>query len=165
VPTWARVALGLVLLMLAALVIASARRRRGPDVKALTAQADGQLTWLRENVDDALLRWRADQLRRPLDQRDTESELARRWALVDERVTAASDDLLTLQSGSKDAGVQQAAELLRQATQGFRGSIDALTQSLASGDQARIAQATQGFAADASLLDQARQRLRQAVRL
>lgn len=165
VPTWAWVALALALLLLGALMIASARRRRGLDVQALTAQADGQITWLRENVDDALLRWRASQLQRPVDDRDGDSESAHRWALVDQRVTAATNDLLTLESGSKDAGIRQAAGMLRQALQGYRGSVDTLAQSLAVGDQARIDQAQQGVSADVSLLEQARQRLRQAARL
>ena len=134
-------------------------------MKGLTAQADGQLAWVRENVDDSLVRWRAGQLDLPADQRDAESETARRWAAVDQRLGAATDDLLTLESGSKNADVQQAAQMLRQATTGYRASIDALAQSLASGDDARIAQAQQALTADVSLFDQARQRMRQVARL
>ncbi len=55
--------------------------------------------------------------------------------------------------------------MLRQATEGYRTSIDALAQSIATGEQARIAQASQALAADTTLLDQGRQRFRTAAKL
>lgn len=165
VPLWAWILLGLALVGIVAFVIASARRRGSRDEKTLAAQADGQLSWVRSNVDDPLVRWRAGQLALPAEQRDTDSELARRWALLDQRVTAATTDLLTIESSSKDAALQQAAGLLRQAAEGYRTSVDALAQALATGDQARISQASQGLNADTTMLDQARQRLRQTASL
>ena len=165
VPTWAWVVLALVLVLLVVLVVLSARRRRGAGDKELAAQADGQLGWVRSNADDQLVRWRADQLRLPAAQRDPDSELARRWLLLDQRVTAATDALLTLESSSKDDALRQAATMLRQAAEGYRTSIDALAQSIATGEQPRIAQASQALTADTTLLDQARQRLRGAAKL
>lgn len=165
IPLWAWILLGLALVGLVALLIASARRRGSSDEKALAAQADGQLSWVRSNVDDPLLRWRADQLRLPAAQRDTDSELARRWALVDQRVTAATTDLLTIESSTKNAALQQASALLRQAAEGYRTSLDALAQALVTGDQARIAQASQGLNADTTMFDQARQRFHQTASL
>ncbi|MGA7690085.1 MAG: hypothetical protein WCA29_12755 [Jiangellales bacterium] len=164
ISPWLWVLLGLVLLAIG-LAIAAARRRRGGDDTTLAAQADGQIAWVRSNVDDPLVRWRADQLRSPSDRRDTDSELARRWTLVDQRATAATNDLLTLESSTKDDGLRQAATMLRQATEGYRTSIDALAQSIATGEQARIAQASQALAADTTLLDQGRQRFRTAAKL
>lgn len=165
VAPWAWVLLGLVLLALVVLVVMSARRRRAGDDKALAAQADGQIGWARANTDDALVRWRADQLAKPVDQRDTDSELARRWTLLDERLTAATTDLLTLESSSKDDGVRETATALREAAERFRTSIDGLAQSVVTGEQSRIAAASQALTADTTLLDQARQRLRQAAKL
>jgi hypothetical protein len=113
-------------------------------------------------VDDPLVRWRGQQLGLPADQRDTDSELARRWALLDQRTTAATDDLLTLATGAKKDSVRESATLLRQAAESYRSSLDTLATAVATGDQARIALASQGFTADTALLDQARQRFRQA---
>lgn len=48
--------------------------------------------------------------------------------------------------------------MLRQAAEGYRTSIDGLAQSMATGDQGRIAQASQALSADTTLLDQARHR-------
>lgn len=165
VPWWGWALIILAALTLLWLVIASARRRRGSDTSALAAQADGQLAWVRSNVDDPLVRWRADQLRLPAEQRDTDSELARRWDLVDQRVTAATNDLLTIESGKASDSVRQAATLLRQAAEGFRASVDGLAGAVSTGDQTRIATASQGLTADTTVLDQARQRFRQAARL
>lgn len=165
VAPWAWVLLGLVLLALVVLVVMSARRRRAGDDKTLAAQADGQIGWARANTDDALVRWRADQIGRPVDQRDTDSELARRWTLLDERLTAATTDLLTLESSSKDDGLRETATALRQAAERYRTSIDGLAQSVVTGEQSRIAAASQALTADTTLLDQARQRLRQAAKL
>lgn len=164
ISPWLWVLLGLALLAIG-LAIAAARRRRGGDDTTLAAQADGQIAWVRSNVDDPLVRWRADQLGLPSDQRDTDSELARRWTLVDERTTAATNDLLTLESSTKGDDLRQAATMLRQATEGYRTSIDALAQSIATGEQARVARASQALAADATLLDQGRQRFRTAAKL
>jgi hypothetical protein len=165
VSTWAWVVLALLLVLLVVLLVLSARRRRGAGDKQLAAQADGQLGWVRSNVDDPLVRWRADQLRVPAAQRDTDTELARRWMLLDQRVTAATNDLLTVESSSKNDTLRQAASMLRQAAEGYRTSVDALAQSIATGEQARIAQASQALTADTTLLDQARQRLRGAAKL
>lgn len=165
VPWWGWGLIVLALLTLLWLVIASARRRRGSETSALAAQADGQLAWVRSNVDDPLVRWRADQLRRPAEQRDTDSELARRWDLVDQRVTAATNDLLTIESGKASDSLRQAATLLRQAAEGFRASVDGLAGAISTEDQSRIATASQGLTADTTVLDQARQRFRQAARL
>jgi hypothetical protein len=159
------VLLAVLAVLLVGLLVAIARRRGGGDDSTLAAQADGQLTWVRSNVDDPLVRWRADQLRLPADQRDTDSELARRWMLVDQRVTAATGDLLTIESGSKDDGLRQAATMLRQAAEGFRTAIDGLAQSMATGDQGRIAQSSQALSADTTLLDQARHRFRTTAKL
>ncbi|MGB9374571.1 MAG: hypothetical protein WCA82_10475 [Jiangellales bacterium] len=164
ISPWLWVLLGLVLLAIG-LGIAAARRRRGGDDTTLAAQADGQIAWVRSNVDDPLVRWRADQLRLPSDERDADSELARRWTLVDQRAIAATNDLLTLESSTKDDGLRQATTMLRQATEGYRTSIDALAQSVSAGEQARIAQASQALTADTTLLDQARQRFRTAAKL
>ena len=165
VPWWGWALIILAALTLLWLVIASARRRRGSDTSALAAQADGQLAWVRSNVNDPLVRWRADQLRLPAEQRDTDSELARRWDLVDQRVTAATNDLLTIESGKASDSVRQSATLLRQAAEGYRASLDGLAGAISTGDQTRIATASQGLTADATMLDQARQRFRQAARL
>lgn len=165
VAPWGWVLLALALLALFVLLVIAARRRRGAQGKALAAQADGKIGWVRSNTDDALVRWRADQLGRPAEQRDADSELARRWTLLDQRVASATDDLLTLESSSKDDSLTQAAGMLRQATEGYRTSVDALAQSVATGDQQRIAAASQALSADTTLLDQARQRLRQAAKL
>lgn len=165
VSPWAWLLLGLVLVAFVVLLVTSARRRRGEAGTALAAQADGKIGWVRSNTDDALVRWRADQLGRSAEQRDIDSELARRWTSLDQRVTAATDDLLALESSVKDSGVRQAASMLRQAVEGYRTSVDALAQSVATGEQARIAAASQALDADTTLLDQARQRLRQAAKL
>ena len=165
VPAWGWLLIILAGLTLLWLIIASARRRKGSDTADLAAQADGQLAWVRSNVDDPLVRWRADQLRAPADERDTDSDMARRWALVDQRVTAATNDLLTIESGSGKDDLRQSATLLRQAAEGYRTSVDGLARALATGDQARIATASQGLTADTTLLDQARQRFRQAAKL
>jgi hypothetical protein len=164
ISPWLWVLLGLVLLAIG-LGIAAARRRRGGDDTTLAAQADGQVAWVRSNVDDPLVRWRADQLRLPSDERDADSELARRWTLVDQRAIAATNDLLTLESSTKDDALRQTATMLRQATEGYRNSIDALAQSISAGEQARIVQASQALTADTTLLDQARQRFRTAAKL
>lgn len=165
VPTWAWVLLGLLAVLLVVLVVLSARRRRGAGDKELAAKADGQLGWVRSNLDDPLVRWRADQLQLPAEQRDRDSELARRWTLVDQRITEATNDLLTLESSSKDDNLRQTATMLRQAAEGYRTSIDALAQSIATGEQARIAQASQALQADTTLFDQARQRFRTTAKL
>jgi hypothetical protein len=165
VQTWVWVLLGLLALLMVVLLVQSARRRRGAAGKALAAQADGQLAWVRSNVDDPLARWRAEQLALPTDQRDTDSELARRWTLVDQRVTAATNDLLTLESSTRNDDLRQTTTMLRQATEGYRASIDALAQSIATGDQARIDQASQALAADTTLFDQARTRFRTTAKL
>lgn len=165
VAPWGWALLAIALVVLVVLLVISARRRRGAGDKTLAAQADGKIGWVRSNTDDALVRWRADQLGRPADQRDVDSELARRWTLLDERLATATDDLLTLESSSKDDSVTQAAGMLRQAAEGYRTSVDALAQSVATGDQQRIAAASQALNADTTLLDQARQRLRQAAKL
>jgi len=159
------VLLVLLALTIVGLVVASARRRRRAGTTALAAQADGQLSWVRTAVDDPLVRWRAAQLGLPADQRDVDSDLARRWALLDQRVTAATTDLLTIESGTDDDSLKQAAALLRQAAEGFLASVDALARAVATGDQSRIATASQALTADTALLDQGRQRLRQAARL
>ena len=164
-PPWAWALIVLVLVLLVGLLVSLARRRRSGDDASVAAQADGQIAWARANVDDPLVRWRADQLALPLAERDSDSELARRWALVDQRVTAATSDLLTLESGSKDEALRQAAVMLRQAAEGYRTSVDGLAQSIATGEQARIAQASQALSADTTLLDQARQRFRTAAKL
>jgi len=159
-PVWAWVVIGLAGLALV-LALVSLLRRRGGNDRDLAAQAEGQLAWVRSQVDDPLVRWRGQQLGLPADQRDADSELARRWALIDQRVTAATTDLLTLQSGARSDAVRESAGMLRTATESYRGSLDALAAAVATGDQARIAQASQGFTADTSLLDQARTRFRQ----
>jgi hypothetical protein len=160
VPVWLWVLLGLLLVGLVVALLA-ARRRGGAD-RDRAAQAEGQLAWVRSQVDDPLVRWRGQQLGLPVDQRDTDSELARRWALIDQRSTAATDGLLTLATGARKDSVREAATLLRQSTESYRASLDALATAVATGDQARIAQASQGFTADTALLDQARQRFRQS---
>lgn len=165
VPWWGWVLLVLLGLTILALVVASARRRRNAGSVALASQADGQLAWVRTAVDDPLVRWRAEQLGLPPDRRDVDSDLARRWALVDQRITAATNDLLTIESGTGSDAVTQAAGLLRQAAEAVRGSVDGLARAVATGDQTRIATASQALAADMTLLDQGRQRLRQAARL
>ncbi len=165
VPWWGWLLLVLLAVAIVGLVISSARRRRNADSTALASQADGQLAWVRTAVDDPLVRWRAEQLGLPADQRDVDSDLARRWALVDQRVTAAANDLLTIESGSGSDTVKQAAGLLRQAAEAFRGSVDGLARAVATGDQSRIATASQALAADTTLVDQGRQRLRQAAGL
>ena len=165
VPWWGWLILVLLGLTIVALVIASARRRRNASSTALASQADGQLAWVRTAVDDPLVRWRAEQLALPPEQRDVDSDLARRWALVDQRVTSATNDLLTIESGTGRDTVRQAAGLLRQAAEAFRGSVDGLARAVATGDQTRIATASQALTADTTLLDQGRQRLRQAAKL
>lgn len=165
VSTWAWVLLALVLVTLVALMLMSARRRRGADDRRLAAQADGQLGWALSTNDDALVRWRANQIQLPLDQRDTDSELARRWTLLDERVTAATNDLLTLEASSTSDDTRQAAAALREAAERYRTSIDALAQSVVTGEQSRIAAASQALTADTTLLEGARGRLRQTAKL
>lgn len=165
VSTWAWVLLALVLVTLVALMLMSARRRRGADDRRLAAQADGQLGWALSTNDDALVRWRANQIQLPLDQRDTDSELARRWTLLDERVTAATNDLLTLEASSTSDDTRQAATALREAAERYRTSIDALAQSVVTGEQSRIAAASQALMADTTLLEGARGRLRQTAKL
>jgi hypothetical protein len=163
VPLWEWLLLAaLVIGLIAALV--AARRRRSND-RELAAHAEGQLAWVRSQVDDPLVRWRGQQLGLPVEARDTDSELARRWDLLDQRTTAATDDLLTLATGAKKDSVREAATLLRQATETYRGSLDTLATAVSLGDQARITQASQGFTADTTLFDQARQRFRQATGL
>jgi len=150
---------------LIAAIVAASRRGSGGNERDLAAQADGQLSWVRNEVTDPLVRWRAGELGKPADQRDTDSPQAKTWALVEQRLTAASNDLLTMQSGAKDDSVRQAAGMLQQAADGYRNSLDALTQSVAAGDQARISQASQAFQADTALFDQGRQRLQQVMKL
>lgn len=161
-PWWGWVA---IIATLVAIVALLATRRRGSTDRQLAAQADGQVAWVRSTVDDPLVRWRGQQLGLAVEQRDTDSETARRWTLVDERLTAATTDLLTLESGGARDDVRQSAGMLRQAAEGYRASLDALATSVATGDQARIAQASQALDADTALLDQARQRFRRAAGL
>ncbi len=158
-PLWLWAVLGLVLL---GLVVAWVASRRGKGERQQAAQAEGQLAWVRSQVDDALVRWRGEQLALSTDARDTDSELARRWALVDQRTTAATDTLLTLETATSTDAVRESSRLLREATESYRTSLDTLALALSTGDGARTAQAQQGFAADTALLDQARQRFRQA---
>ena len=163
VPPWLWVLLGAVVIGLVAWLVASRRKDSGD--RHLAAQADGQLTWVRSQVNDPLVRWRGQQLALPADQRDTDSEQSRTWALIDQRITSATTDLLTLESGSKNDSVKQSASLLRQAAESYRGSLDALAKAVSTGDQSRMTQASEGFTADTSLLDQARTRFKQAAKL
>jgi hypothetical protein len=164
VPTWVWL-LGLAAIGAIFAGIVAARRNGGKPDHNLAAQADGQLDWVRNQASDPLIRWRAGQLALPAAQRDTDSPEARTWALLDQRLTGASNDLLTLQSGSDDEAVRQAAGMLQQATDGYRNSLEALAASMATGDNARTNQAAQALQADTALFDQARQRFRQAARL
>lgn len=163
VQPWVWVLLGAAVIGLVAWLVASRRKDSGD--RDLAAQADGQLTWVRSQVNDPLVRWRGQQLALPADQRDTDSEQARTWALIDQRLTSATTDLLTLESGSKDDSVKQSASLLRQAAETYRGSLDTLAKAVSTGDQSRITQASEGFTADTSMLDQARTRFKQAAKL
>jgi hypothetical protein len=164
VPAWVWL-LGLAAVVAIIGAIIAGRRRGNAPERNLAAQADGQLEWARNQASDALLRWRAGQLGLPAAQRDTDSPEARTWSLLDQRLTGASNDLLTLQSGADDEAVRQAAAMLQQATDGYRNSLEAMANSLATGDAARTSQATQALQADTALFDQARQRFRQAARL
>ena len=164
VPTWVWLLGIATLVAILGAVVAGRRRGKAPE-RSLAAQADGQLEWARNQASDSLLRWRAGQLGLPAAQRDTDSPEARTWSLLDQRLTGASNDLLTLQSGADDEAVRQAAGMLQQATDGYRNSLEAMANSLATGDAARTSQATQALQADTALFDQARQRFRQAARL
>ena len=162
---WLWIFLGAVGVALVAGLIGALRGRGSSSDRELASRAEGQLTWVRSQVDDPLVRWRSQQLGLPAAQRDTDSELARRWALIDQRITSATDELLTLESGAADMSLREAAGLLRNATDGYRTSLDTLATAMETGDQQRLAQAAQGFNADAALLDQSRQRLREAAKL
>jgi hypothetical protein len=164
VPVWVWL-LGIATVVAIVGAVAAGRRRGSAAERSLAAQADGQLEWARNQASDSLLRWRAGQLGLPAAQRDTDSPDARPWSLLDQRLTGASNDLLTLQSGADDEAVRQAAAMLQQATDGYRNSLEAMATSLATGDAARTSQATQALQADTALFDQARQRFRQATGL
>ncbi len=164
-PLWAWVLIIVAVVAGVGGLVAASRNRGGGSDHDLAARADGQLSWVRTQMDDPTIRWRAEQLGVPTEQRDTDSEQARTWASLDQRMTSAGNDLLTLQSGAKDESVRQAAGMMQQAADGYRNSAEALAASIATGDQSRIGEATQAFQADAALFDRARERLRQAAKL
>lgn len=164
-PSWAWLLAVAVTVALVLGSVAAVRRGRGGTDHDTAAQADGELEWARSNATDALIQWRAGQLRLPADQRDVDSAQARTWSLLDQRLTGAGNDLLTLQSGAGDQRVRQAAGMLQQATDSYRNSLGAMAASIATGDAGRMSQAAQALQVDTALFDQARQRFRQAAQL
>ena len=129
------------------------------------AQADGKLGWVRANVDEPLVRWRASQLEVPEADRDRDSEFARRWTLVHQRLVTAADELLTMEAGSPTPEVREAASMLRGAAESYRGSLDSVATAYASQDPTRISTANRGFSADTALLDQSRRRFEEVLGL
>lgn len=164
-PLWAWILIIVAVVGGVAGLIAASRKRGGDSDHELAARADGQLSWVRSHMDEPTIRWRAQQLGMPAEQRDTDSEQARTWASLDQRMMSAGNDLLTLQSGAQDEAVRQAAGMMQQSADGYRKSAEALAASIATGDASRISEATQAFQADAALFDRARQRLREAAKL
>jgi hypothetical protein len=165
-PWWGWLLIALAVAALVAVIAALTRRRGGEDPdRDLAAQADGQIAWARSQVDEALLRWRASQIGVPAAQRDTDSEAARRWAGVDQRLGAAVDRLLALESGTANDTVRDAVFQVRTATERYRSTLDTVSSAYATGDDVRIGAAVQGWSADTGILDGARQRFREVTGL
>lgn len=165
-PWWGWLLVALAVIALIAVIVALTRRRGGEDPdRDLAAQADGQLAWARSQVDETLLRWRASQMAVPAAERDTDSEAARRWVGVDQRLGAAVDRLLALESGTSRDAVQESAFQLRTAAERYRSTLDTVAAAYATQDDTRIGPAVQGWNADTGLLDGARQRFREVTGL
>ena len=165
-PWWGWLLIALAVIAVIAVIVALARRRSAEDPdRDLAAQADGQLAWARSQVDETLLRWRASQIGAAALDRDTDSEAARRWQGVDQRLGAAVDRLLALESGTTRDEVRDAAFQLRTAAERYRSTLDTTASAYATGDDDRIGPAVQGWGTDTGILDGARGRFRQVTGL